>query len=88
MSIKKAEIKDLPLVVKLKMDMFREVGSIHLLQDGAEENIRETYARLYREGKCCHYLLYEGMRRCDWRSGHQRGCAVLLLQNTVLWLCD
>lgn len=37
MEIKKAEIKDLNIVVKLKMDMFTEVGSIALLQDNAEE---------------------------------------------------
>jgi len=29
----------------MKMAMFREVGSIQLLQDGAEEKIKETYAR-------------------------------------------
>ena len=39
MKIKKAEIKDLNTVVKLKMDMFTEVGSIALLQDNAEEKI-------------------------------------------------
>ena len=31
MEIKKAEIKDLDIVIKLKMDMFKEVGSIVLL---------------------------------------------------------
>ena len=36
MEIKKAEIKDLDIVIKLKMDMFKEVGSIVLLQDNAE----------------------------------------------------
>ena len=32
MEIKKAEIKDLDVVVKMKMEMFIEVGSISLLQ--------------------------------------------------------
>lgn len=35
--IKKAEIKDLDVVVKMKMEMFIEVGSISLLQDNAEK---------------------------------------------------
>ena len=39
MEIKKAEIKDLDVVVK--MEMFIEVGSISLLQDNAEKNIWE-----------------------------------------------
>ena len=59
MKIKKAEIKDLNTVVKLKMDMFTEVGSIALLQDNAEEKIYEKYKELYQEEKACHYLLYE-----------------------------
>lgn len=59
MEIKKAEIKDLSLVVNMKMDMFKEVGSIALLQDNAEEKIFEKYKELYQEEKCCHYLAYE-----------------------------
>ena len=43
MEIKKAEIKDLDIVIKLKMDMFKEVGSIVLLQDNAEKHIYEKY---------------------------------------------
>ena len=39
MEIKKADIKDLDTVVRLKMAMFKEVGSIALLQDNAEEKI-------------------------------------------------
>lgn len=59
MEIKKAEIKDLNNVVKLKMDMFTEVGSIALLQDNAEEMIYMKYKALYQEEKACHYLAYE-----------------------------
>ncbi len=36
MEIKKAEIKDLDVVVKMKMEMFTEVGSISFLQENAE----------------------------------------------------
>ena len=43
MVMKKAEIEDLNIVVKLKIDMFTEVGSISLLQDNAEEQIYEKY---------------------------------------------
>lgn len=59
MEIKKAEIRDLNLVIKMKMDMFTEVGSIALLQENAEEKIYEKYRELYQEGKGCHYLVYE-----------------------------
>ena len=59
MELKKAEIEDLNTVVKLKMDMFTEVGSADLLQDNAEEKIYEKYKELYQEEKGCHYLLYE-----------------------------
>lgn len=59
MEIKKAEINDLPLVVKLKMDMFTEVDSIALLQENAEEQIYEKYKELYQDEKGCHYLAYE-----------------------------
>lgn len=51
MEIKKADIKDLNLVIKMKMDMFTEVGSIALLQDNAEEKIYEKYKELYQEEK-------------------------------------
>ena len=43
MVMKKAEIEDLNIVVKLKIDMFTEVGSISLLQYNAEEQIYEKY---------------------------------------------
>ena len=59
MEIKKAEIKDLNIVVKLKIDMFKEVGSIVLLQDNAEEQIYEKYKELYYKEKGCHYLAHE-----------------------------
>ncbi len=59
MEIKKAEIKDLDVVVKMKMEMFTEVGSISFLQDNAEKKIYEKYRKIYQEGKGCHYLIYE-----------------------------
>lgn len=62
MEIRKAEVKDLHNVVKLKMEMFKEVGSIALLQDNAEEQIHEAYLKLYQEEKLCHYLMYEEER--------------------------
>ena len=59
MEIIRAEVKDLPLIVDMKMKMFREVGTITLLQDNAEELIQQTYASLYREDKCCHFIAYD-----------------------------
>ena len=59
MEIKKAEIKDLDIVVKMKMEMFTEVGSVFFLQDDAEKKIYEKYKELYQNGKGCHYLIYE-----------------------------
>ena len=59
MEIKKAEIKDLDTVVRLKMAMFKEVGSIALLQDNAEEKIYAKYQELYKKDMGCHYLIYE-----------------------------
>ena len=59
MEIKKAKIKDLDIVVEMKMAMFREVGSITLLQDNAERKIYEKYKELYTQEKGCHYLVYE-----------------------------
>ena len=59
MKIKKADIKDLDTVVRLKMAMFKEVGSIALLQDNAEEKIYAKYQELYKNDMGCHYLIYE-----------------------------
>ena len=51
MRIERAGIEDLPIVVKLKMKMFEEVGSIKFLQDDVEEKIGEVYGKLYQEDK-------------------------------------
>lgn len=59
MEIVRAGEKDLPVIVSMKMEMFREVGSIAMLQENAEEKIHQTYAALYREDKCCHFIAYE-----------------------------
>lgn len=59
MEIRKAQIKDLDIVVQMKMAMFREVGSVTMLQDNAESKIYEKYKELYEQEKCCHYLAYE-----------------------------
>lgn len=59
MEIRKAQIKDLDIVVQMKMAMFREIGSVTMLQDNAESKIYEKYKELYVQDKCCHYLAYE-----------------------------
>lgn len=57
MQIRQANLQDIPTIVEMKMAMFREAGSIRLLQDGAEERIAAAYRDLYRQQKCCHYLV-------------------------------
>lgn len=59
MEIKKAKINDLDIVVQMKMAMFKEIGSVTMLQDNAESKIYEKYKELYVQDKCCHYLAYE-----------------------------
>lgn len=59
MEIIRAGLENLPVVVGMKMRMFREVGSDVLLQDNAQEKILRTYAELYREDKCCHFIAYD-----------------------------
>lgn len=59
MEIRKAQIEDLDSVVKLKMEMFAEVGSIKLLQENPEEKIFDKYRELYQSDKLCHFLAFE-----------------------------
>ena len=59
MEIRKAKINDLDIVVEMKMAMFKEIGSVIMLQDNAESKIYEKYKELYVQDKCCHYLAYE-----------------------------
>ena len=62
MEVRKAEIKDLDIVVQMKMDMFKEVGSVTLLQENAESKIYAKYKELYSQEKCCNYLVYENSK--------------------------
>ena len=62
MEVRKAEIKDLDIVVQMKMNMFKEVGSVTLLQENAESKIYAKYKELYSQEKCCHYLVYENSK--------------------------
>lgn len=59
MEVRKAEIKDLNIVIEMKMAMFKEVGSIMLLQENAESKIYAKYKELYTQEDGCHYLVYE-----------------------------
>lgn len=58
MEIVKASIKDIPIIIDMKMEMFKEVGSISLLQDNAREKIQQVYEKLYSEDKGCHFIVY------------------------------
>ncbi len=62
MKIIRAEGKDISIIVDMKMAMFKDVGSIELLQDNVQENIKNVYASLYEEDKLCHFIAYEGSR--------------------------
>lgn len=76
MRIVKAEVNDLPLVVEMKMHMFREVGSASLLQENAEEMILQTYRSLYQEDKCCHFLVYN-------EEGKRVACAGAVIKDDI-----
>lgn len=51
MEVRKAEIKDLDIVVQMKMNMFKEVGSVTLLQENAESKIYAKIQRTVLTGK-------------------------------------
>lgn len=59
MNINKASISDLEVVVDMKLKMFKEVGSISLLQEDAEKKIKKVYKNMYEDDKLCHFILYE-----------------------------
>lgn len=63
MEVRKAEIKDLDIVVQMKMDMFKEVGSVTLLQENAESKIYAKYKELYSQEKCCTISYMKTARR-------------------------
>ncbi len=69
MRIVRAEVSELPLVVQMKMNMFREAGSASLLQEHAEEMILQTYSALYQEDRCCHFLVYDERGKCTACAG-------------------
>lgn len=59
MKMLKAKVEDIKIIVDMKMEMFKEVGSISLLQDDAYEKIVQAYRELYKQDKCCHFIVYE-----------------------------
>ncbi len=62
MKIVRASNDDINIILDMKMEMFKEVGSISLLQDNAYEKIKQAYLTLYKEDKCCHFIIYEENR--------------------------
>lgn len=59
MKIVRASEKDIPIIVEMKMKMFQELNSITLLQDHAQNKIKQVYKSLYQEDKLCHFMIYE-----------------------------
>lgn len=60
MKIVRAKLEDIPIIVKMKIEMFKENGVISLLQDNVENKIQQKYTLLYNEDKCCHFIAYDG----------------------------
>ena len=93
MEVRKAEIKDLDIVVQMKMDMFKEVGSVTLLQENAESKIYAKYKELYSQEKCCHYLVYETSKAIACGGAvycvpekRRNGYASLIMKELIEWL--
>ncbi len=59
MQMVRASVKNIPLIVKMKIEMFRELNLNTLLEDDVEEKMNQTYQTLYQEDKLCHFILYE-----------------------------
>lgn len=59
MKIVRARLEDIPLIVNMKMQMSEELGISHIFQDNIEDKIIKEYTRLYKEGKCFHFIIYE-----------------------------
>lgn len=59
MKIIRATEEELSLVIDMKMKMFDEVGTLSLLKENVDDLILEKYRSLYREDKCCHFILYD-----------------------------
>lgn len=59
MNIVRAKEQELPLIVEMKLKLFQESGVSFLLRENAAAQIQETYASLYREDSCCHFIAYD-----------------------------
>lgn len=59
MKIVKATLKDIPMIVNMKIKMSEELGICHIFQDNVEEKIKQEYTKLYDEDKCFHYMIYD-----------------------------
>lgn len=56
LTIRSAAIDDLPVIVEMKLQMFREAGHGELLAWNAGELVLEDYRRMYQAGCARHFL--------------------------------
>ena len=55
--IERATINDVPELVKLKIEMFRESGHLSRLIDNPEKIIIEKYKEFYVVDNACHFII-------------------------------
>lgn len=68
------------------MAMFKEVGSIALLQDNAEEKIYAKYQELYKKDMGCHYLIYENDTVIACGGAIIKDDVPFVFQNSNVWI--
>jgi GNAT superfamily N-acetyltransferase len=56
LSIRSAAIDDLPAIVEMKLQMFREAGHAKVLAGNAGELVLEDYRRMYQAGSAHHFI--------------------------------
>lgn len=56
LTLRAATIDDLPLVVEIKLQMFREAGHFGLLAHNAGALVLEDYRRMYAAGMATHFI--------------------------------
>jgi len=58
--IERATANDIPVLVKLKIEMFRESDHLDLLIENPEQIIIKKYKELYAADNACHFVIRDG----------------------------
>ena len=56
LDLRMASLDDLPWIVEMKLQMFREAGHFDLLAHNAAELVLEDYRRMYQTGAATHFI--------------------------------